>query len=231
MVDLLMIGRITKPHNQYVQPKKRPAPNLRYPGDDAIHAFVQQNGKSLGALSKKYNIARETARRWLLKSGVLDKDRSEGPDQGGMFHVTRSVLGRRHNGDLAAIRAEVESSTVFELATRYAISAGTVSGWVFKLGVQASKVCGRCRKRRLAAEMARRADGFASNICQECEDEKTLKHRARVAAYKAKKSAEAERKEAQAIQDSNNSDIAILALRWKMSGQSGYYNMYAKVET
>lgn len=224
-----MIGRITKPHNQYIQPKKRPAPNLRYPGDDAIHAFVREHGKSLGALSKKYNIARETARRWLVRSGEMEKNSPE--DAGAGFSVTRSVLGRKHNGDLDAIRAEVETSTVLELATRYAVSAGTISGWVFKLGVQASKVCGRCRKRRLAVEMARRVDGFASNICQECETEKSIKHKERVAAYREKQSEDAKRKEAQAIQDSNNSDIAILALRWKMSGQSGYYNMYAKVET
>jgi len=79
--------------------------------------------------------------------------------------------------------------------------------------------------------MARRVDGFASNICQECETEKSIKHKERVRNYRAQQAEAAARKEAQAIQDSNNSDIAILALRWKMSGQSGYYNHYAsKVE-
>lgn len=225
-----MIGRITKPHNQYVQ-AKRPAPNLRYPGDDVVRAKAREVKNDLHALARHFVIAKETARRWLIRAGVISKP-GEAPagddDAGGVFHVTRSVMGRQHNGDLDAIRAEVERSTVRELSERYAVSAGTVSGWVFKLGVQASKICGRCRGRRLAVEMARRVDGFASSICQQCEDEKVLRDRARMRKNRSKQ-ADAEKKKCKELQEAyNNADIAVMALRWKMSDQTGYYNMYAE---
>jgi hypothetical protein len=220
--------RITKPRNQYVQPK-RIAPNLRYPGDDAVRAKAEELKNDLHKLAKHYSIAKETARRWLIRSGVISKPgASPVEDAGGMFHVTRSVMGRRHNGDLDAIRAEVERSTVRELSERYAVSGGTVSGWVFKLGVQAAKLCGRCRGRRLATQMARRTDGFASNICQQCEDAQAVRDRERMRKHRGKQAEVQARKEEELQEAYANADIAVMALRWKMSSQTGYYNQYAE---
>lgn len=70
--------------------------------------------------------------------------------------------------DTAAIRAELESSTVEEIALRYDIERFSVLKVEKRQGVRCMRICAQCKARLPASAMRITVDGKIGQICNDC---------------------------------------------------------------
>ena len=80
-----------------------------------------------------------------------------------------SKIETAHNGDLEAIRREIERLTVGELAEKYHATISAVFAWERKFGVSAARICVISRTQKQASLMRRTKRGQLRQICQACE--------------------------------------------------------------
>jgi len=79
------------------------------------------------------------------------------------------VLEKVHGIDnVDAIRAELQSSTVQEIADRYDIEHMSVMKVERKYGVRCMRKCAQCKQRIHAVDMKLSADGKIGQICKNC---------------------------------------------------------------
>jgi hypothetical protein len=81
-----------------------------------------------------------------------------------------NALEAAHGPDnLDAIRAELTSSTICEMADRYDVERGYIARLEHFYGVKCMRMCATCKRRTLPAEMRTTASGWLGQICIHCD--------------------------------------------------------------
>lgn len=80
----------------------------------------------------------------------------------------RSAILRAFEGNIEAVKAEIESMTTVELADKYSTTESTVRVWESMHGVHAIRVCRFCQKRTPHQKMAKTASGNIGVRCEDC---------------------------------------------------------------
>lgn len=139
----------------------RPARYGKCPPTETLVEMAKTRNAS--QIARDCGVAASTVRNRLAAVGVrsVPPDWRDRPQSG-------SPIWQAHNGDIDAIRAEIEATELATLAARYGRKTGSVYKWERAYEARCMRVCTDCKETFPAAQIACRSDGAPTSRCLSC---------------------------------------------------------------